>query len=90
MALEACRGGRVRDADLVDWFNRLRGKALDIPVTHEAMVYATNWVKLDNSKGAAELGIEFRPVEESLADAIRSLVEDGHIDRDQAGMLGDA
>jgi nucleoside-diphosphate-sugar epimerase len=75
---------------LVDWFNRVRGKALDIPVTHEAMVYATNWVKMDNSKGAAELGIRFRPVEDSLADAIRSLVEDGHIDRSQAGLLGDA
>lgn len=75
---------------LVDWLNRLRGKSLDIPVTHEAMVYATNWVRMDNSKGTAELGIEYRPVEESLTDAIRSLVADGHIDRRQAGLLGDA
>jgi nucleoside-diphosphate-sugar epimerase len=72
---------------LVDWFNRARGKALDIPVTHEAMVYATNWVKLDNSKARAELGLHFRPIEETLADAIRSLVEDGHIEPAKAGRL---
>ena len=72
---------------MVDWFNRVRGKSLDIPVTHEAMVYATNWVRLDNSKARAELGLDFRPVEDSLADAIRSLVEDSHIDSERAGKL---
>lgn len=72
---------------MVDWFNRVRGKALDVPVTHEAMVYATNWVKLDNSKARAELDLAFRPVEETLADAIRSLVAAGEIDADKAGKL---
>ena len=72
---------------LVDWYNRVRGKPLDLPVTHEAMVYATNWVRMDDSKARAELGLRFRPIEESLTDAIRSLVEAGHIDPDKVGKL---
>lgn len=72
---------------MVDWFNRLRGKALDIPVTHEAMVYATNWVRMDNSKARADLDLVFRPIEETLGDAILSLVEDGYIDPEKAGKL---
>ena len=72
---------------LVDWFSRVRGRALDIPVTHEAMVYATNWVRMDNSKAVAELGISFRPVADSLSDAIRYLAEEGLIAAAQAGRL---
>ncbi len=72
---------------MVDWFNRVRGKALDIPVTHEAMTYATRWVRMDSSKARAELGLQFRPIQDTLADAIRDLVEEGHIDADKAGKL---
>lgn len=72
---------------MVDWYNRMRGKPLDIPVTHEAMVYATNWVRMDNSKARADLDLVFRPIEETLADAILSLVADGHIDPEKAGIL---
>ena len=72
---------------VVDWFNRVRGKALDIPVTHEAMTYATHWVRMDSSKARAELDLHFRPIEDTLADAIRYLVEEGHIDADRAGKL---
>ncbi|MEE4659540.1 MAG: SDR family NAD(P)-dependent oxidoreductase [Halieaceae bacterium] len=72
---------------LADWVSRLRGKSLDIPVTHEAMVYATNWVRMDNSKTVAELGVQFRPIEETLADTIRYLAEEGLIAVSQAGSL---
>ncbi len=72
---------------MADWMSRMRGKSLDIPVTHEAMVYATNWVRMDNSKTTAELGIQFRPVEETLADAIRYLAEEGLLSNAQAGQL---
>ena len=70
-----------------DWLNRVRGKPLNVPITHEGMTYATNWVKMDSSKSRAELGLVFRPLEESLADAIRSLVEAGHIEAEQAGKI---
>ena len=71
----------------IDWYNQIREKPLDLPVTHEGMVYATNWVKMDNSKALGELGVEFRPVSASLSDAIRSLVEHGHLEADKAGKL---
>lgn len=75
---------------------RLLGRALDAikpildsntPISHEAMVYATNWVELDNSKTIKDLGITFRPLEESLIDAIGWLEQENYITRDQAGLL---
>lgn len=74
---------------LVDTLNQYRDTPIDIPMTHEAMVYATNWVKMDDSKARAELGLRFRPVEESFADAIRSLVAAGQIEAEKAGKLLD-
>ena len=61
---------------------------LDIPVTEEGMIYATNWVEMDNSKVERELQFEFRPIEESFADCILWLLAEGHITRAQAGILG--
>jgi dihydroflavonol-4-reductase len=72
---------------LVDYLNDVRDKPLDIPLTYEAMVYATNWVKMDNSKSRSELGLEFRPLEETLRDAIVSLVQAGELEAEKAGDL---
>lgn len=62
---------------------------LDVPMSHEASVYATQWVEMDSSKAERELGLTFRPVEESLADAIRWLLDAGHISARLAGRLAD-
>jgi hypothetical protein len=72
---------------LVDTINRLRMKPLDVPLTHEAMVYATRWVKMDDRLAETELGLTFRPLDDSLSDAIRSLVRAGHISPEMAGKL---
>jgi dihydroflavonol-4-reductase len=72
---------------LVDYYNDVRDKPLDIPLTYEAMVYATNWVKMDNSKCRSELALEFRPLEETLRDAIVSLVAAGKLEQEKAGDL---
>ncbi len=74
--------GRMMDA-----INRRRDTPIDIPVTHEAMTYATHWVKMNDSKARAELGLEFRPLRDSLRDAIIDLVEKGQLEKDQAGKL---
>lgn len=71
----------------IDVANRMRDAPFDIPVTHEAMVYATKWVKMDDSRAKTELGIVFRPLNESLVDAIRSLVKAGHISAENAGNI---
>jgi hypothetical protein len=62
---------------------------LEVPLSHEASVYATQWVKMDSSKAERDLGLTFRPVDESLADAIRWLLEAGHISARLAGRLAD-
>lgn len=59
----------------------------DTPITHEAMVYATKWVSLDNSLAERELGIEFRPVRDSLREALVSLLERGELAPRLAGKL---
>ncbi|MCB1842631.1 MAG: SDR family NAD(P)-dependent oxidoreductase [Halioglobus sp.] len=59
----------------------------DMPITHEAMVYATNWVKMDNRKAEKDLKLTFRPFETSLVEAIRWLEQENYITRDQAGKL---
>jgi dihydroflavonol-4-reductase len=81
-------GGVMRGVGrLVDSINAVLDTPLDIPVTHEAMVYASNWVKMDDTLAKTDLGLELRPVEESLRDAIRSLVEAGHVSVKEAGDL---
>tara|TARA_R110002073_G_scaffold36324_3_gene105748 strand:+ start:413 stop:1432 length:1020 start_codon:yes stop_codon:yes gene_type:complete len=75
---------------------RLLGRTLDVlkpildtqtPITHEAMTYATNWIKLDSSKSEEELGLRFRAFEESLVETIRWLEKENYITRHQAGLL---
>jgi dihydroflavonol-4-reductase len=75
---------------------RLLGRTLDTlkpwidiqtPISHEAMVYATKWVKLDNRKTARDLDISFRPFEDSLIETIRWLEQENYITRDKAGLL---
>ena len=75
---------------------RLLGRTMDaikplfdpqMPITHEAMVYATNWIKMDNTETEKDLKLSFRPFEESLVDAIRWLERENYISRYQAGNL---
>jgi len=60
---------------------------LQLPLGHEAAVYATRWVKMDSGRAERDLGLSFRPVEESLTDAIHWLQRAGHIDGKLAGKL---
>ncbi len=62
---------------------------LELPLTREGMTYATRWVQMDDSRIREELDFEFRPVEETLADSIRWLYEEGHITAEQAGRLAE-
>ncbi|MGB1140702.1 MAG: SDR family NAD(P)-dependent oxidoreductase [Halioglobus sp.] len=59
----------------------------DTPITYEAMVYATRWVNLDNTKAERELGLTFRPVHDSIRDALVSLCERGELGPRLAGKL---
>jgi dihydroflavonol-4-reductase len=58
-----------------------------LPLTHEAMVTLTSGVPCDNSRTTQELGIEFRPVAETLTDTIRWLYETGGLTARHVGRL---
>lgn len=75
---------------------RMAGRVLDalqpvystgLPIGQEAMQYATKWVQLDNHQTQQDLGLEFRPFEESLIESIRWLERENYITRGQAGLL---
>ena len=54
---------------------------IDTPLTREGVTYASQWVYVDDRKVREELDIEFRPLEESLADTITWLSDAGHIEQ---------
>ncbi len=75
---------------------RMLGRTLDAlkplvdsktPITYEAMVYATKWIKMDNKQTEKDLKLRFRPFEESLVESIRWLERENYITRDHAGNL---
>ncbi len=79
-------GGLMRLAGKVcdrigPWFN------MEVPMTEEAMGYATRWVPMDNGRVERELGFQFRPVRETIEDTIRWLYAAGHITAEQAGKV---
>jgi UDP-glucose 4-epimerase len=54
---------------------------LDTPMTLEAVNFATEWAHADDSKVREELGIEYRPLRDTLADTLAWLTDAGHIER---------
>ncbi len=64
---------------------KLTGK--EFPFTAEGMTYASQWVYADSSKIESELGLEFTCREETLAEVIRWLYENGHLSAKKAGKL---
>ena len=58
---------------------------LDLPLTEEGISYATDWVLMDSGLVEREFDKPFRPVQDSLTDAIRWLYEAGHINARAAG-----
>ena len=72
-------GGHVVDV-------ALRVLPVDSVFTSEAMTVLTQWVPTDD-RGLEQLGVELRPVEETLADAIRGLHAAGRLTDRQVGLL---
>jgi nucleoside-diphosphate-sugar epimerase len=96
--LDEVTGRKLTRIPLLGVFMRMAGRLFDrlnpyisthIPLSEEAMGYATNWVEMDNTKVENELDFEFRPVEDSMRDTVRWLCSAGHINDKQAGVLAD-
>jgi hypothetical protein len=56
-----------------------RVKPFSFPLSHEAMETATQMVPVDDQATIDELGIAFRPPEETLRDAYQWLYDSGRI-----------
>lgn len=62
-------------------------KDFDYPLTYEAAQQMTSSPRCDDSATMEELGVEVRAVAETLADSIRWLIAEGHIDAAKAPRL---
>jgi len=56
-----------------------RFRPFDLPITYEAVWYATEWTPSDDSLVQSELGIRYRDSRETLADAIVWLASKGYL-----------
>lgn len=72
----------------VDLVKRLM-PSFDYPLTHEAALILTRFVPCDSNRTVEELGVDFRPVRETLRDALRWLVEAGELQPQAAPALVD-
>ena len=60
---------------------------LPIPITREAMEFATQWPGADGDSPRAALGLEYRSLDETLRDTYRWLLDAGHVTPRQVGRL---
>lgn len=67
-----------------DWVSRFSGHTG--PINTEGMLYATRWIPTDSSAARA-LGLEFRPSETTLREALISLVASGKLKASDVGRL---
>ncbi|MQY07769.1 nitroreductase family deazaflavin-dependent oxidoreductase [Actinomadura macrotermitis] len=66
-----------------------RVRPFDYPLTRDAAEFMVRLVPTDDRPALDALGLTLRPVEETVADALRWLVEAGHLDARKAGRLAD-
>jgi len=59
----------------------------EFPMTHEAMVFVTQFYPVEDSPGLLELGCTFRGARELYRDAIAGLIETGHLEPSEAPRL---
>jgi dihydroflavonol-4-reductase len=71
-----------RAADRVAQALRVR-----LPVNFEGVWFMVHAAKVDGSAAGRDLGVQFRPPAETLADTYRWLYDAGHVSRKQAGRL---
>ncbi|MBT38128.1 MAG: NAD-dependent epimerase/dehydratase family protein [bacterium] len=70
-----------------DWVKRVYD--FNFPLTRDSMEFATQWPGANASRTTDELGVEFRPLEETYTDTLRSLYRAGRLTAAQVGRLAD-
>ena len=64
-----------------------RFRDVDLPITREAMIFATQWPGADGSATLRATGITDRPVADAVADAARWMFATGHLRAQHVGRL---
>jgi nucleoside-diphosphate-sugar epimerase len=94
--LDAITGTRVRRIRVPGALMRAAGSVGDLvkrvhefnfPLTRDSMEFATRWPGADASRTTRELGLAFRPPEESYCDTLRWMLRAGHLTARQVGRL---
>jgi len=94
--LDALTGTRVRRIRVPGAVMRAAGTLGDLvkriydfnfPLTRDSMEFATRWPGADASRTTRELGLVFRPPEESYRDTLRWMFRAGHLSARQVGGL---
>jgi nucleoside-diphosphate-sugar epimerase len=94
--LDRLTGARLRRLSVPGWLMRAAGSAGDVvkrvydfnfPLTRDAMEFATQWPGADASRTTRELGLAFRPVEETYRDTLAWLHRAGHLEARHVGRL---
>jgi len=89
--LEGVTGARIPRIRAPAWLLRTAGRVFDVvarvtgrrmPLTAESMAIVTLWQRVEDSGAVAELGIEWRPPEDTLRDLFRWYVEIGRLPAD--------
>jgi dihydroflavonol-4-reductase len=97
--LDAITGQRVRRLPGPGWLLRGLGRAGDLakrmvtfelPLSYEAMCFATQMPPIEDSPELAEMGLRFRDPAETYSDALRWLLRAGHIEPSFAPKLAGA
>jgi len=60
------------------------------PLTRDAMEFATRWPGASGERTTRELGVTFRPSEETYRDTLRWMYEAGHLQAHHVGRVADA
>jgi nucleoside-diphosphate-sugar epimerase len=96
--LDRLTGGRVRRISVPGWAMRALGSVGDVvkrvydfnyPLTRDSMEFATQWPGADASRTTRELGLAFRPAEETYRDTLRWMHRAGHLTAAHVGRLAD-
>ena len=86
--LERVTGATISVIPGPGWLLRLFARTLDVvgrvtgkkmPMTGEGIAIATRWQPVADSKVVAELGVQWRPAQETLRDLFRWYVEVGRL-----------
>jgi len=91
------RGRKLLRAPIPPWLLRWTGRMCDVlrdrfgfdagAISGEAMLIATSELQGDSSRALEELGITFRPVEETIEAQMRWMYEHGHLTARNVGAL---